>query len=85
MTAYARKGPGKTTFYVVKLVRLEKKLKSQVQKWLEFWPLNLDYGAFMTFFIYSRYSRMGLGQKKPIFKFLYILPLEQCAMVAIEW
>ena len=36
MTAYTRKGPGKTAFYVVKLVRLEKKLKSQVQKWLEF-------------------------------------------------
>ena len=49
MTAYARKDPGKTAFYVVKLVRLEKKLKSQVQKWLEFWPLNLDYRAFMTF------------------------------------
>ena len=36
MMAYARKDPGKTAFYVVKLVRLEKKLKSQVQKWLEF-------------------------------------------------
>ena len=74
MTAYARKGPGKTAFYVVKLVRLEKKLKSQVQKWLEFRSLNLDYGAFMTFFIYSRYSRMGLGQKSQFSNFYMSYP-----------
>ena len=32
MTAYARKGPGKTAFYVVKLVRLEKKTEKSGSK-----------------------------------------------------